>query len=144
IEHAARMACIHDEILAMPGGYHADVAERGQNLSGGQRQRLAPARVFLKEPPILLLDEGASALDNISEGNVQRALAGWRADRTMILVAHRLTTLLDADRILVFDNGRIVETGTHGELMQRGGVFAELVHSANEANLSRDEATAAA
>ena len=116
----------------MPGGYKARVAERGQNLSGGQRQRIALARVFLKNPPILILDEGTSALDNISERKVQQAINAARADRTVILVAHRLTTLLDTDRILVFDDGRVVETGTYDELVDRGGVFAELVHSAGE------------
>ena len=114
----------------MPGGYDAVVAERGQNLSGGQRQRLALARVFLKNPPILILDEGTSALDNISERKVQRAIDAARADRTVILVAHRLSTLRDADRIFVFDEGRVVETGTYDELVHRGGAFAELVHSA--------------
>jgi ATP-binding cassette subfamily B protein len=130
IRRAATMACIHDEIMAMPGGYRAVVAERGQNLSGGQKQRLALARVFLKNPPILVLDEGTSALDNISERRVQHAIAEARADRTVILVAHRLTTLVDADRILVFDNGRIVEEGTYEALVQASGVFAELVRCA--------------
>jgi ATP-binding cassette, subfamily B, bacterial len=130
IRKAARMACIHEEILAMPGGYNATVSERGQNLSGGQRQRLALARVFLKNPPILILDEGTSALDNISERNVQRAIHSARADRTVILVAHRLSTLLDTDRIFVFDEGRVVETGDYDDLVRRGGVFTELVHSA--------------
>ena len=130
IRKAARMACIHDEIMAMPGGYSASVAERGQNLSGGQRQRLALARVFLKNPPILILDEGTSALDNISERKVQRAIHAARADRTVILVAHRLSTLLDTDRIFVFDEGRVVETGDYDDLVRRGGVFTELVHSA--------------
>ncbi len=130
IRRAARMGCIHDEIMAMPGGYNAAVAERGQNLSGGQRQRLALARVFLKNPPILILDEGTSALDNISERKVQRAIHAARADRTVILVAHRLSTLLDTDRIFVFDDGRVVETGDYDDLVRRGGVFTELVHSA--------------
>ena len=130
IRRAARMACIHEEIMAMPGGYSASVSERGQNLSGGQRQRLALARVFLKNPPILILDEGTSALDNISERNVQRAIHAARADRTVILVAHRLSTLLDTDRIFVFDEGRVVETGDYDDLVSRGGVFTELVHSA--------------
>ena len=111
IRSAARMACLHDEILAMPGGYDARVSERGQNLSGGQRQRLALARVFLKNPPILILDEATSALDSISERRIQAAIASARADRTVILVAHRLSTLMDADRILVFDSGRLVESG---------------------------------
>ena len=130
IRRAARMACIHEEIMAMPGGYSASVSERGQNLSGGQRQRLALARVFLKNPPILILDEGTSALDNISERNVQRAIHAARADRTVILVAHRLSTLLDTDRIFVFDEGRVVETGDYDDLVARGGVFTDLVHSA--------------
>ncbi|MGP0062738.1 MAG: ABC transporter ATP-binding protein [Isosphaeraceae bacterium] len=130
IRRAAEMACIHDEVMMMPGGYRSRVAERGQNLSGGQRQRIALARVFLKNPPILILDEGTSALDNTSERLVQNAINEARADRTVILVAHRLTTLRDADCILVFDDGRIAETGTYAELVRRGGVFAELVRSA--------------
>ncbi len=131
VVHSAWMACIHDEIMRMPDGYESRVAERGQNLSGGQRQRIALARVFLKNPPVLILDEGTSALDNISERSIQRAINAARADRTVILVAHRLTTLLDADRIFVFDEGRVVETGTYDELVHMKGVFAELVRSAN-------------
>ena len=123
IRRAAEMACIHDEIMRMPGGYKARVAERGQNLSGGQRQRIALARIFLKNPPILILDEGTSALDNISEKFIQQAINAARNDRTVILVAHRLTTLLDTDRILVFDDGRIVETGSYAELLRKNGVF---------------------
>jgi ATP-binding cassette subfamily B protein len=130
IECAAALACIDGEILAMPGGYAARVAERGQNLSGGQKQRLALARVFLKNPPILILDESTSALDNIVERRVQQAIARARADRTVIIVAHRLSTLREADRILVFEDGRIVETGTYLDLIQSGGVFAALVRSA--------------
>ncbi len=132
VESAARRAYLHDEIMAMPKGYDTVVAERGHNLSGGQRQRLALARVFLKNPPILILDEGTSALDNISERHVQHALTDARADRTTIMIAHRLTTLKDANRILVFDGGRIAEVGTYGELVEKGGLFAELVRSAQE------------
>jgi ATP-binding cassette, subfamily B, bacterial len=127
---AAHRACIHDEIMEMPGGYQAQVKERGSNLSGGQRQRLALARVFLKDPPILILDEGTSALDTISERHIQRAIDLARKDRTVILVAHRLSTLLDADRIFVFQGGHVVETGTYAELYRHGGVFTELVHCA--------------
>jgi ATP-binding cassette subfamily B protein len=133
VRRAAQMACIHDEIMAMSGGYRAPVAEKGQNLSGGQRQRLALARLFLKNPPVLILDEATSALDNISERCVQRALVETRRDRTVILVAHRLSTLLDADRILVFDNGRIIESGTYNDLVQAGGVFTELLMCAENA-----------
>ena len=138
IRRAAERACIHDEIMMLPGGYDAPVAERGQNLSGGQKQRIALARVFLKNPPILILDEGTSALDNISERLVQRAITAARADRTVILVAHRLSTLRDADRILVFDDGRIVETGTYSDLVRQGGVFTELVRSAEEIDAGSD------
>lgn len=130
IRRAAEMACLHDEIMAMPDGYEARVAERGKNLSGGQQQRLALARVFLKDPALLILDEATSALDNISERKIQQALNNGRRDRTILLVAHRLSTLLYADRILVFDGGKIVETGTYDELVELGGVFTELVRSA--------------
>jgi ABC-type transport system involved in cytochrome bd biosynthesis fused ATPase/permease subunit len=130
IRRAAQRACIHDEILAMPAGYDTVIAERGANLSGGQKQRIALARIFLKDPPILILDEATSALDNISERIVQQAIEAARADRTVILVAHRPSTLSDADRILVFDGGRLVEEGPYHELVKQGGVFAEPVLSA--------------
>ncbi|HYT89971.1 MAG TPA: ABC transporter ATP-binding protein [Gemmataceae bacterium] len=136
IRRAARLAHLDEEILAMPGSYDAAVTERGSNLSGGQRQRLAIARILLKNPPILILDEATSALDNISERHVQRSLGLTSADRTTILVAHRLTTLRDADRIVVFDNGQIIETGTFDELVRRGGVFTELVMSAEHGVLA--------
>ncbi|HEX4000787.1 MAG TPA: ABC transporter ATP-binding protein [Pirellulales bacterium] len=130
IRRVAEMANLHEDICQMPGGYDAVISERGQNLSGGQRQRLALARVLLKQPPVLILDEATSALDNISERNVQRALGVASAERTTILVAHRLTTLRDADRIFVFDEGRIAEVGSYDELVAAGGVFNELVLSA--------------
>ncbi len=130
IRQAAERAYIHDEIMALPGGYQSLLSERGSNLSGGQRQRIALARVFLKNPPLMILDEGTSALDNISERRVQQAIAAAREDRTVIMVAHRLSTLRDADRIFVFDNGRIAEVGPYDDLVERGGVFANLVRSA--------------
>jgi ATP-binding cassette subfamily B protein len=133
IQRAAEAAFIHDEIMAMPSGYKTLVSERGQNLSGGQRQRLALARIFLKNPPILILDEGTSALDAISERNIQRAINTARTDHTVILVAHRLSTLLDPDRILVFDQGTVVESGTYNALIQQGGLFAELVRCSETA-----------
>jgi ATP-binding cassette subfamily B protein len=132
IRLAAERAGIHAEIMAMPDGYCALVAERGLNLSGGQRQRIALARVFLKNPPILILDEATSALDTISERAVQQAITAARTDRTVILVAHRLSTLRDADRILVFDQGQIVESGSYDCLVREGGVFTKLVHHAEE------------
>jgi ATP-binding cassette subfamily B protein len=132
IRRAAELAHLHEEILAMSGGYQAVITERGQNLSGGQRQRLALARILLKLPPILILDEATSALDNISERVVQRALGMTITDRTTILVAHRLSTLRDADRILVFDEGLIVEVGKFDDLVAAGGVFTELFLSAQK------------
>jgi ATP-binding cassette subfamily B protein len=145
IRHAARMACIHDEIMALPRGYQTCVAERGLNLSGGQRQRISLARVFLKNPPVLVLDEGTSALDNISERAVQKAIEAARADRTVILVAHRLTTLRDADRIIVFEGGKIVEEGTYRQLLRANGAFADLARHAEEGGevvVSADEVAA--
>lgn len=130
VVRAARLAGIHDEILAMPGGYKARVAERGQNLSGGQRQRLALARVFLQNPPILILDEATSALDTISERHVQQAIGTASRDKTVIMVAHRLSTFANADRILVFDAGQLVEIGSYNELIARNGLFTQLVRCA--------------
>lgn len=141
VQEAARRACIHDEIMAMPEGYQSKIKERGLNLSGGQRQRLALARVFLKDPAILILDEGTSALDSISERNIQRAINLARRDRTVILVAHRLSTLLDADRIFVFHGGRVAETGTYLELFRQGGVFTELVNCAGAGVTDNGQAT---
>ncbi|HEV8377625.1 MAG TPA: ABC transporter ATP-binding protein [Tepidisphaeraceae bacterium] len=132
IEAAARMAYIHEEIMAMPAGYETVLTERGGNLSGGQRQRIALARVFLRNPAILILDEGTSALDNISERKIQAAIGKARQERTVIMVAHRLSTLRDADRILVFDRGRIAEEGVYETLVAQQGVFAELARSAEE------------
>ncbi len=144
IRRAADLAHLHGEIMQMPGEYNAVVAERGGNLSGGQRQRLAIARILLKQPPILILDEATSALDNISERAVQQALGLTSADRTTIIVAHRLSTLRDADRILVFDDGKIMETGNYVELVQQGGLFSELVMSAeNGLNAAAGEGTSA-
>jgi ATP-binding cassette, subfamily B, bacterial len=130
IQEAARHAHIHDEILEMPKGYDTVLTERGGNLSGGQRQRIALARMFLKDPPVIILDEGTSALDNISERKVRAAIEEARQTRTVIMVAHRLSTLNQTDRIFVFDQGRVVEQGSFDELVARGGVFAELARSA--------------
>ena len=130
IEEAARKAGIHNDIVAMPGGYDAMLRERGSNLSGGQRQRIAIARVFLKDPPILILDEGTSALDNVSEQIVQEALEKLRGHRTILLVAHRLSTLRSADRILVFEKGKIVQSGTMDDLATTPGIFQDLMRIA--------------
>jgi ATP-binding cassette subfamily B protein len=130
IEEAARQAHIHEEILQMPHGYDTSLTERGGNLSGGQRQRIALARMFLKNPPVLILDEGTSALDNISERRVRAAIDNARQSHTVIMVAHRLSTLNQTDCIFVFDQGRIAEQGSYDELVDGNGVFAELVRSA--------------
>jgi ATP-binding cassette subfamily B protein len=126
IEAACRAAYIHDFILALPNGYDTVVGERGYRLSGGEKQRLAIARVLLKDPRILLLDEATSSLDSRSEALIQAALEPLLRGRTSLVIAHRLSTILSADKILVFDQGRLVEQGTHAELLARGGLYARL------------------
>jgi subfamily B ATP-binding cassette protein MsbA len=126
IEEAARNAAAHDFIAELPNGYDTIAGDRGSNLSGGERQRIALARAFLRDAPILLLDEATSALDAESEAKVQEALARLAQGRTVLVIAHRLATVRDADRILVLDGGRIVEFGAHGDLMARNGLYTRL------------------
>ena len=123
---AARAAAMHDRIMELPEGYDTIVGERGYKLSGGEKQRVAIARVLLKDPRILILDEATSALDTVSERLIQAAFERLMEGRTTIAIAHRLSTILRADRILVYDRGRIVERGTHAELLKLGGLYARL------------------
>lgn len=128
LEAAARAAAIHDRIMELPDGYDTIVGERGYKMSGGEKQRLALARVILKDPAILILDEATSALDTHSERLVQASLEQLMQGRTTIAIAHRLSTILAADQILVIDRGKIVEAGTHEELLMEGGLYASLYH----------------
>jgi ATP-binding cassette subfamily B protein len=126
IEAAARAAAIHDRVMELPEGYDTVVGERGYKLSGGEKQRVAIARVLLKDPRVLILDEATSALDTVSERLIQAALVRLMEGRTTIAIAHRLSTILAADQILVYDRGRIVERGTHDELIRHEGLYARL------------------
>ncbi|HEX6008776.1 MAG TPA: ATP-binding cassette domain-containing protein, partial [Actinomycetota bacterium] len=126
LEAAARAANIHERIAELPQGYDTVVGERGYKLSGGEKQRLAIARVILRDPRILILDEATSSLDTTSERLVQAALEPLMRGRTTIAIAHRLSTILSADVIFVVDRGKIVERGTHDELLERGGLYARL------------------
>src|SRR6201984_1759356 len=126
IEEAARLARIHDFITGLPDGYATMVGERGLKLSGGEKQRVAIARVILKAPRILIFDEATSALDTKTEREIQGSLAEVATDRTTLVIAHRLSTVIDADEILVLDHGRIAERGHHRDLLARGGVYAAM------------------
>jgi ATP-binding cassette subfamily B protein len=126
VEAAARAARCHDFITAMPDGYATRIGEGGLTLSGGERQRLSIARAILKDAPLVLLDEPTSALDTLNERAIQDALAELVTGRTVIVVAHRLSTIRAADQILVLDAGQITQRGTHDELIEQGGLYAHL------------------
>lgn len=119
IIEAAKLAEIYDDIMEMPDGFETNVGERGVLLSGGQKQRISIARIFLKNPPVLILDEATSALDSVTEAKIQETFDKLSQGRTTIVIAHRLSTVKNADRIAVIDEGRIIELGTHHELLEK-------------------------
>jgi ATP-binding cassette subfamily B protein len=138
VEEAARLAQIDGFIRAAPKGYETEVGERGLKLSGGEKQRVAIARTILKGPPILLLDEATSALDSHTERDIQDALDRVSKNRTTLVIAHRLSTIVGADEILVLDQGIIVERGTHGVLLAKGGLYASMWNRQREAEMARE------
>jgi ABC-type transport system involved in Fe-S cluster assembly fused permease/ATPase subunit len=137
IEHAARLAQIHHFVQSLPKGYDTVVGERGLKLSGGEKQRVSIARTILKNPPILVLDEATSALDSTTEQEIQSALRKVSRDRTTLVIAHRLSTVVDADEIIVLDHGRIAERGTHEMLLKRSGIYAGMWNRQREADEAR-------
>jgi subfamily B ATP-binding cassette protein MsbA len=124
--NAAEIANAHEFILKLENGYQTEIGERGSKLSGGERQRISIARAVLKNPPILILDEATSALDSESESLVQEALSNLMKNRTSIVIAHRLSTIQNADEIIVLKEGRILERGTHHQLLDKGGLYQKL------------------
>ena len=126
---AAKRAEIYEDIMAMPDGFDTYVGERGVMLSGGQKQRVSIARIFLKNPPILILDEATSALDSVTEARIQSAFDELAKGRTTLIIAHRLSTIRNAHRIIVVDDNRILEEGTHEELLSKGGEYADLYNA---------------
>ncbi|MEX0791230.1 MAG: ATP-binding cassette domain-containing protein, partial [Actinomycetota bacterium] len=126
VEEAARLAEVHDFVMAMPAGYQTVVGERGQKLSGGQRQRISIARAILRDPAILVLDEATSAVDNETEAAIQRSLSKVAEGRTAVVIAHRLSTVRHADKIWVLESGRVAESVTHEDLVDAGGLYAAL------------------
>ena len=129
VVEAAKRAELYDDIMDMPDQFNTYVGERGTKLSGGQKQRLSIARIFLKDPKILILDEATSALDTVTEQRIQRSFDELAKGRTSIVIAHRLATVRNADRIIVIEDGKITESGTHDELLAKGGEYAELYNT---------------
>jgi ATP-binding cassette subfamily B protein len=136
VEEAARLARIHDFVMALPDGYQTRVGERGLKLSGGERQRVAIARTILKRPRVLIFDEATSALDTRTERAIQDSLRAISRDVTTLMIAHRLSTVVDADEIIVLQDGAVAERGDHAGLLARGGVYARMWAQQAEA---RDE-----
>ncbi|MBX3523747.1 MAG: ATP-binding cassette domain-containing protein, partial [Xanthobacteraceae bacterium] len=139
IDRAAQDAQIDDFIRILPQGYDTEVGERGLKLSGGEKQRVAIARTILKGPPILLLDEATSALDSYTEKEIQDALERVARGRTTLVIAHRLSTVINADQIIVLDAGQVVERGTHEQLLLEGGLYAGMWNRQREADAAREK-----
>jgi ABC-type multidrug transport system fused ATPase/permease subunit len=138
IEEACRAAAIHDDIISFPDGYNSKVGERGVKLSGGQMQRIAIARVLLKDPKVVMLDEATSAIDSSTEALIQQAFRKLCQGRTTFVIAHRLSTIKDADQILVVQKGEIIERGTHEELLEKmGGKYRELWEQQTQGHMSK-------
>ena len=138
VEEAARMAQIHDFVVSLPKGYDTMVGERGLKLSGGEKQRVSIARTILKGPPILILDEATSALDSFTENQIQAALRKVSENRTTLVIAHRLSTVVDADEIVVLERGQVAERGTHAELLARDGLYAAMWNRQRQAEQARE------
>ncbi|MEM8701958.1 MAG: ATP-binding cassette domain-containing protein, partial [Pseudomonadota bacterium] len=143
VREAARMAQIHDFIEQLPNGYASEVGERGLKLSGGEKQRVAIARTILKSPPILILDEATSALDTHTEREIQSALDQVARNRTTLVIAHRLSTVVNADQIIVLEAGEIAERGTHTELLDKNGLYASMWARQREADEAEERLRAA-
>jgi len=143
VEQAARLAQVHDFVVRLPEGYATRVGERGLKLSGGEKQRVAIARTILKNPRVLILDEATSALDTRTEQEIQAALRDISRDRTTLVIAHRLSTVVEADEILVLQDGLVAERGNHGSLIAKGGLYAEMWRRQSEAVAAAEAAAAA-
>jgi ATP-binding cassette subfamily B protein len=139
VEAAARMAQIHDFVMSLPKGYDSLVGERGLKLSGGEKQRVSIARTILKGPPILILDEATSALDSFTEHQIQAALRKVSENRTTLVIAHRLSTVVDADEIIVLERGQVAERGTHAELLNQDGIYAAMWNRQRQAEEAREK-----
>ena len=139
VEQAARMAQIHDFVMSLPKGYDSMVGERGLKLSGGEKQRVSIARTILKGPPILILDEATSALDSFTEHQIQAALEKVSENRTTLVIAHRLSTVVNADEIIVLERGQVAERGTHAELLAKGGIYAAMWNRQRQAEEAREK-----